>query len=169
MPDEIVLVPYDPRWPALFEVEAEAIRSALSVLFPVTVDPIGSTAVPGMAAKPILDILLGLPDFEQGRRIIPHLENLGYGFWRDNPEKDHLFFVKGRPPQGIRRTHHVHVFRDPARSREHLLFRDYLRAHPEEARRYEALKRDLAGRYPDDREAYTNAKSGFIQGILKNA
>ena len=89
-------------------------------------------------------------------------------FWEDNPRRDRLFFVKGMPPFGPRRTHHLHV-RTPDDARAALVFCEYLRRHPEEAERYAALKRELAGRYPTDRDAYTEGKAQFVDDIVRKA
>ncbi len=176
--DEIALVEYDPRWPELFAVEAARIRAALGEGMVVAVEHFGSTAVPGLSAKPVIDILVGVRSVAEARaQAVPALESLGYAFWYDNPNPAHLFFVRGLPPNGPR-THHVHMiepetFRDPKNDGflfwDRLLFRDYLRAHPDEARRYEAVKRDLAARFPDDREAYTDGKTGYVSGVMQKA
>ena len=176
--DEIAIVPYDPCWPDLFVQEAARIREALGESSHVAVEHFGSTAVPGLSAKPIIDLLVGVSSVIEARAVaVPKLEALGYAFWYDNPNPDHLFFVKGLPPNGPR-THHIHMvepemFRDPKNESflfwDRLLFRDYLRAHPDEARRYEAVKRDLAARFPDDREAYTDGKAGYVSEVMKKA
>ena len=176
--DEIALVPYDPRWPELFTTEAARIREALESESITAIEHFGSTAVPGLSAKPIIDILVGMRSAAEARELaVPKLEALGYAFWYDNPEPAHLFFVKGLPPNGPR-SHHIHMvepqtFRDPKNSVflfwDRLLFRDYLRAHPDEAQSYEALKRELAARFPDDREAYTDGKAEYIYGVMQKA
>ena len=176
--DEIALVEYDPRWPEQFEVEAARVRAALNKDLITAVEHFGSTSVPGLSAKPVIDLLIGVRSVAEAReKAVPVLEALGYAFWYDNPSPDHLFFVKGLPPNGPR-THHIHMmepgtFRDPKNEAslfwDRLLFRDYLRAHPEEVRRYEAVKRDLAARFPDDREAYTNGKTGYVYGVMQKA
>jgi GrpB-like predicted nucleotidyltransferase (UPF0157 family) len=89
-------------------------------------------------------------------------------FWADNPRRDRLFFVKGMPPFGTRRTHHVHV-RTPEDARTALLFCEHLRPHPEEAARYAALKRELSARYPTDRDAYTEGKARYVDDIVRRA
>ena len=176
--DQIALVEYDPRWPERFAAEAARVRAALSEGLVVAIEHFGSTAVPGLSAKPIIDIIVGVRSVAEAReRAVPALEALGYAFWYDNPEPGHLFFVKGLPPNGPR-THHVHMmepetFRDPKNAGllfwDRLLFRDYLRAHPEEAQRYEAVKRDLAQRFPEDREAYTDGKTEYVSTVMQKA
>lgn len=166
--DTVELVPYDARWPALFKAEQQAIRAALGPDIEASIVHIGSTAVPGLPAKPIIDILLIAPVTVQWPSFIEPLEGLGYAFWPDNPRRDRMFFVKGMPPYGSGRTHHVHV-RMPADAQAELRFRDQLRAHPELAAQYVDVKRALAARYRDDREAYTEGKSRFIRELLAAA
>lgn len=166
--DRVALIEYDPRWPALFEAEAEQIRSALAGIVDSALDHFGSTAVPGLAAKPIIDIMVTVADQSQWPKLVEPIKGRGYSFWADNPRRDRMFFVKGMPPFGKRRTHHVHV-RTPADAQAAILFRDYLRSHPEDARRYAALKRELAERYSTDRDGYTDGKAGFVGALLAKA
>lgn len=167
--DRVALIDHDPRWPALYEAEAELIRSALAGTVDFTLDHFGSTAIPGLAAKPIIDIMLTVADQSAWPRLIEPIKGLGYVFWADNPRPDRMFFVKGMPPFGTGRTHHVHV-RTPADARAALLFRDYLRRHPEDtAARYASLKRELGERYSTDRDAYTDGKARFVEDILLKA
>lgn len=166
--DRIELAAYDPGWPAAYEAEARAIRSALAGLPDFELAHFGSTAIPGLAAKPIIDIMLISADRSGWPAFIEPVEGLGYVFWADNPRRDHLFFVKGMPPFGAGRTHHLHV-RTPEDARVALLFCECLRQHPEEAERYAALKRDLAARYPTDRDAYTEGKARYVDAIVRKA
>lgn len=164
--DRIVLSEYNPQWTSLFAEEAQAIQTVIGNDFEYHIEHFGSTAIPGMTAKPIIDIMLVVPDQEVWSCLITRLEKLGYVYWADNPQTDRMFFVKGMPPYGTGRTHHVHVRKKPD---DEILFRDYLISHPEEASRYEQLKRDLAKRYPTAREAYTNGKSELVKEILERA
>jgi GrpB-like predicted nucleotidyltransferase (UPF0157 family) len=166
--DRIAIEPYDLAWPAAFEREADALRQVLPTDVKLTIEHVGSTAVPRLAAKPVIDIVLVVSDRSAWPKLVEPIESLGYVFWADNPDPDRLFFVKGMPPYGGGRTHHVHV-RTPEDAAEALLFRDHLRSHPETAAEYEALKRSLASRHPTDREAYTDAKDEFVQKILTRA
>lgn len=171
MSDEVVLAEYDPRWPELFEAEAARLRAALGDTLGVRVEHFGSTAVPGLSAKPIIDLMVGVTSLSAARaEAVPALEAMGYEFWYDNPVLDRLFFVKGLPPNGPR-THHVHIVEPDAAGvwGDRLLFRDALRTHPEEARRYETLKRELAAQFPGDREAYTDAKGEFVRDVTARA
>ena len=176
--DEIALVEYDPHWPEQFAREAARVEATLGNEIVICVEHFGSTSIPGLSAKPVIDMLVGVPSIAEAREMaVPVLEALGYAFWYDNPNPDHLFFVKGLPPNGPR-THHIHMvepgtFPDPKNEAflfwDRLLFRDYLRAHPDEARRYEAVKHDLAARFPEDREGYTDGKTEYVYGVMQKA
>lgn len=167
--DEIVIVEYDPRWPEMFEQEAARIRQTLDAGLITGIEHFGSTAVPGLAAKPVIDMLVGVRSLEEAKRVaIEALAALGYAYWYDNPDKEHMFFVKGLPPNGPR-SHHIHMVGPGSAFWERLLFRDYLRRHPEEARRYSKLKRDLAARLTQDREAYTDAKGEYVRAVTERA
>lgn len=125
MNDDVILADYNPRWPALFAAEAARIRSALGDDLVTAIEHFGSTAIPGLAAKPVIDILVGVRSLSAARiQAVPALETLGYAFWYDNPATDRLFFVKGLPPNGPR-THHVHIVEPNAGSlwAERLSFR----------------------------------------------
>lgn len=121
--DRIEVLPADPAWPQHFAAEAEAIRTALA-LPGLGIEHVGSTAVPGLDAKPIIDILLLPPPGHDPQRLVAPLEGLGYQFWRENPNTQRMFFVKGMPPFGHGRTHHVHVM-PLAQADRYLLFRDF--------------------------------------------
>jgi GrpB-like predicted nucleotidyltransferase (UPF0157 family) len=167
--DDVHIVPYDPAWPAMFADEAVRLRAVLDPAALVGVEHFGSTAIPGLAAKPIIDILIAVISLARAKStFISPILALGYVYWDANPDPDRMFFVKGMPPYGERRTHHIHIT-EPAGEmwRRRLHFRDHLRADPDEARRYEALKHDLAARYPGDRERYTEAKTAYIEGIYR--
>ena len=119
-----------------------------------------------MLAKPIIDILVGVHSLETAKAAVPKIEALGYGYWREDTIPRRLYFVKGLPPNGPR-SHHIHLVEQGTEFwRTHLLFRDILRADPNEARRYKALKRCLAAEFIDDREAYTNGKASYIHAVL---
>ena len=161
--DEIALVPYDPQWPTRFEAEKQLILAAL-VRPPLAIEHIGSTAVPGLAAKPVIDIIVLVADLADARPAIPALEAAGYSYWRDNPETSKLYLVKGLPP-AAQRTHHLHIYADRAELDRHIAFRDRLRRDAVVRNEYEALKRELAGRYRGDRESYTDGKTAFIDTV----
>lgn len=165
--DEVALAEYDPAWPAMYAAEAARLRAALPAGLVLAMEHFGSTAIPGLVAKPVIDILVAVPSVEAARAVaVAPMEALGYAFWADNPKRDRLFFVKGLPPAAPHRTHHVHMMERDGELWRRLGFRDYLRAHPEEAARYAALKRELAARHREDREAYTAAKAAYVEAVL---
>src|SRR4029078_4639713 len=148
--------------------EAARLRAILDPCLITGLEHFGSTAIPGLSAKPIIDILIAVRSLAAARSsLVEALQTLDYVFWHDNPKKDRMFFVKGMPPFGSKRSHHVHVTEPEGEMWQRLAFRDYLRDHPEEAANYEQLKRRLAGEHPTDREAYTNAKSGYVETVMQ--
>jgi GrpB-like predicted nucleotidyltransferase (UPF0157 family) len=168
--DEIELAAYDPRWPEEFAAEEARIRAVLPSEVVIAIEHFGSTAIPGVAAKPIIDILIAVTSLADAREhAISPLEAMGYAYWRENPKTDPLFLVKGLPPRAERRTHHIHMTQSTGELRRGLLFRDYLRLHPREAQAYESLKRTLAVNHRDEREAYTAGKADYIQEVMKRA
>jgi GrpB-like predicted nucleotidyltransferase (UPF0157 family) len=165
--DGIELSRYDSLWPEKFNLEKRALRHALGFIPGLKIEHIGSTSIPEMAAKPVLDIMVGVARAEDWPRMVKPIQMAGYYYWASKTTAQEMLFVKGISPFGERRTHHVHVYElQGDRWNRELAFRDYLISHPREARNYEALKRNLAMRFPFDREAYTRSKSGFIEGIL---
>jgi GrpB-like predicted nucleotidyltransferase (UPF0157 family) len=168
--DEVEVVNYDPRWPTLFDEEANRLRAALDPSLISGLEHFGSTAVPGLSAKPIIDILIAVRSLADAQTsFVEALRKLDYVYWADNPKKDRMFFVKGMPPFGSRRSHHVHVTETHGEMWQRLAFRNYLRAHPGEAEIYEQLKRRLATEHQTDREAYTDAKSAYIESVMRKA
>jgi GrpB-like predicted nucleotidyltransferase (UPF0157 family) len=162
----IRIVEYDPGWPVRAKSELDRIRRALG---PVAVRPehVGSTAVPGLAAKPIVDLQLAVAAIEQRARYVEPLERLGYLFARDPASPDLLFFAK---PANRPRSYHLHVCAlDSDHEFRHLAVRDFLRAHRDEADRYEALKRELARRHPRDRLAYIAGKEQYVSELEARA
>ncbi len=158
------LVPYDPQWPALFEAEAERIERAAAGLA-LRLEHIGSTAIPGLAAKPIIDILAGRPPKSALDPYVSLFRQLGYEHRGTNGIPGRHFFRRGEP-----RSHNVHLVSwSSAFWSDHLLFRDYLRANLAVAREYETLKYDLAVTLGDDRGRYTDARSPFIRKVLRDA
>jgi GrpB-like predicted nucleotidyltransferase (UPF0157 family) len=168
--DEVEIVNYDPRWPALFGEEAVRLRVTLDPSLIIGLEHFGSTAVPGLSAKPIIDILIAVRSLADAKAsFVEALRKLDYVYWADNPKTDRMFFVKGMPPFGSKRSHHVHVTEAHGEMWQRLAFRDYLRTHPEEAGIYEQLKRRLAAEHQTDREAYTDAKSAYVESVMRKA
>jgi GrpB-like predicted nucleotidyltransferase (UPF0157 family) len=173
--EDVSVVPYDPRWPALFLQEKEHLLRWLPNDLVRRVEHFGSTAVPGLAAKPVVDVLVEVTDLDAARtRIAPVLEAQGYDyFWRPTRGDDgppfYAWFIKRDPGRGSR-THHLHMVE--AHFVEHwdrLLFRDYLIEHPHVAREYQDLKLHLASIHPNDRVAYTRGKTEFITRVTGQA
>ena len=164
--EDVAIVPYNPAWPRMFEAEKRHLLATLPPELIKRIEHFGSTAIPNLAAKPIVDILVEVTSLEETkRRIAPVLESQGYDyFWRPTHGDDgppfYAWFIK-RDSAGIR-THHIHMVESDFEHWHRLLFRDYLIEHPEAAKEYEALKLDLARDYPNDRIAYTNGKTEFI-------
>lgn len=164
----IVIVEYDAAWPLLYEVE---LQKLLVVLGPIAIasEHIGSTSIPGLAAKPIIDIMVGVSPLDKVLDYREPLSMLGYTYVPEFESilPDRRYFNKGN--QGID-TYHLHVVeKDKDFWVNHLLFRDYLRAHPETARQYAELKRNLAGKFSRERDQYTDSKGDFILKVLELA
>ena len=163
MDEPVRIVEYDPAWPDRFEAERALLQDVIGDQVVGGIHHVGSTAVPGLAAKPIIDILVGVTDLHSSRTCFEPLAKLDYLYAPYRADQMHWFCK----PDPDRRTHHLHVVpADSDRFREELAFRDHLRAHPETAAEYAALKRELATRFEHDREAYTQAKGDFIRSIL---
>lgn len=159
-------MPYDPWWPSLFSAEAERLR-AIFVTHLVAIHHIGSTAVPGLSAKPVIDILPVVSDITQVDGLNEALQNLGYSPKGEAGLPGRRFFLK---PAEDFRTHHVHCFQtgNPEIER-HLAFRDYLISHPDEARTYGQIKETLAQQFPHDIQGYMDGKDAFIKNLENKA
>lgn len=173
--ETIAIVPYDPLWPELFRREKEHLQACLPRDLIRRIEHFGSTAVPGLAAKPVIDILVEVTDLSAARnRIAPVLQSQNYDyFWRPTHGDDgppfYAWFIKRAPGNGDR-THHIHMVE--AAFVEHwdrLLFRDYLIEHSDIAKEYERLKFRLAFESPHDRVAYTRDKADFVTQITAQA
>jgi GrpB-like predicted nucleotidyltransferase (UPF0157 family) len=173
--EDVAIVPYDARWPELFRREKEHLLSCLPNDLIRRIEHFGSTAVPGLAAKPVVDMLVEVSDLGATRTCIaPVLVAQGYDyFWRPTRGDDgppfYAWFIKRDPGTGIR-THHIHMVE--AGFVEHwdrLLFRDYLIENPWVAREYQDLKLRLASAHPNDRVAYTKGKTEFVARVTEQA
>jgi GrpB-like predicted nucleotidyltransferase (UPF0157 family) len=159
----VQIVPYQPDWPAAFRAEQQALMAALDGPV-IGLHHIGSTAVPGLAAKPILDLLLVVTDLALLDAQSASLTALGYVAKGENGIPGRRYFCKG----GAQRSHHLHAFTPQApQILQHLAFRDCLRNHPETATAYAALKTQLARQYPQDPARYQAGKAEFIQQLLQ--
>lgn len=163
MTERVIVVPYDPDWPGRFDRE-RAILGAVFAGSEATIEHVGSTAVPGLGAKPVIDVMVGLSKLAEAKARISALEAEGYEYVqkyeRQFPERRYF-----RKPRLGPLAYHLHcVVKGSDFWVRHLAFRDYLRAHPESAAAYYELKRELAVRC--SKEDYTEAKSPFIERIL---
>jgi GrpB-like predicted nucleotidyltransferase (UPF0157 family) len=173
--EEIVIAPYNPAWPAWFREERAHLQSCLPRDLIGRVEHFGSTAVPGLAAKPIVDVLVEVTDLhEVSNHVAPLLESQGYDyFWRathgDDGPPFYAWFIK-RDGRTRARTHHIHMVEHHFSEHwDRLLFRDYLIDRPDVAKAYQYLKVRLASEFPCDRVAYTRGKTEFIVAVTTEA
>jgi GrpB-like predicted nucleotidyltransferase (UPF0157 family) len=161
------IVPYDREWPGRFETERQLLIEAIGPwLVDGSIEHIGSTAIPDLDAKPVIDIMAAVESLDGSRAALPVLERYQYCYYPYRAEVMHWLCK----PSPAHRTHHLHLV--PLGSplwNERLAFRDYLRAHPDMAQEYAELKRRLAAAHRLDREAYTDAKAPFVQRVLSEA
>ncbi|HLL99758.1 MAG TPA: GrpB family protein [Pyrinomonadaceae bacterium] len=165
----VLLVPHRKAWKTLFEREEKLLRSALGD-YAAAIEHIGSTAIPDIAAKPIIDILVGVEagDLSEVEKYLPPLARIGYEYRGEAGTAGRRYFRKGTAAAVS--THHLSIAeRGGEIWRRHILFRDYLRAEPEAARAYAELKKNLAIKYKERREDYTDGKTGFVEEILLKA
>ena len=171
----ITIVAYNPQWPVMFAELRRVLETALGTIA-LSIEHVGSTAVPGLAAKPIIDLDIVIASSDCLSDAIQALALLGYVHEGDLGVTGREAFARQGhdvPWDGTGRTwpqHHLYVCaRDSAALARHGAFRDYLRQHPEAAAAYAQLKDQLAHQFPHDREAYTQGKRGFIEAILRRA
>ena len=166
MTRKIEVVDYRPEWEGMFKQEAKAIRKILGKNC-VAVYHIGSTAVKGLAAKPIIDIMPVVKDLAETDERRAAFEEIGYEWMGEFGIAGRRYLRKG----GDERTHQIHIFAqaDTGNIARHLAVRDYLRAHPEEAAAYASLKVRLAAKYPRDIEGYCDGKEAFVRALERRA
>jgi GrpB-like predicted nucleotidyltransferase (UPF0157 family) len=161
---QVRLVPHCEDWASEYAQEEDALRRILGTKI-IDVQHIGSTAVPGLAAKPILDLSIAVKSMSEVDGLIPLLAMHGYEDMGEFGVPGRRFFAKGEP-----RTHHLHIVaEDSDHWSRYLLFRDYLRSSPDIARHYSTMKQSLAKQYAENRAAYTAAKSKFIERTVADA
>jgi len=168
MPKEepVVLAPYDPSWKEKFEKEKKLIRATIGQWITGSVNHVGSTAIPGLSAKPIIDIMVGVANLENARPCIELLSKIGYQYYPYHTEYMH-WLLKPSPEH---RTHHLHIIAvSHQQYKARLAFRDYLLTHSKARNDYEKLKTTLAKKYRNDRETYTDAKTQFVKNIVTKA
>ena len=161
----VKLVDYNPKWVKTFKDEKNKIKKVFgdSVL---DIEHMGSTSIPGIKAKPIMDLMVAIPDINKYKDYIKGFNKIGYKFRKDYREthQEHILFVKG--PED-KRTHYLKLCEFNSEFwNENILFRDYLINHPDVAKEYEKLKIELNKKYSKDRDTYTDKKSTFIKDIL---
>ena len=163
----IAVVPYRSGWVDLFQQEADLLRRALGEKA-LRIEHIGSTSIPGMVAKPIIDIMVAIDSLVQATELIPVLEALGYEYKPHDIIPERLFFAKETPPEF--RTHHLNLAQqDSGFWKNQLAFRDYLRAHKEMAAEYGQLKRRLAEEYARTHQLDLDGKTEFVTRVLELA
>jgi GrpB-like predicted nucleotidyltransferase (UPF0157 family) len=164
--DAVELITYDPSWPERFKAFAKWLKNLLGSDLIGRVAHFGSTAIPGMPAKPIIDLLVEIPSFSMAKKgVIPRLNSKVWEYWW---YQKHMIFIKRKDLMG-HRTHHVHMVPKGHELWHCLAFRDYLRSHPDDALRYATLKQHLSEEYKTDREMYTQAKTEFIKEITSKS
>ena len=164
---KVEVLPHDPKWRDAFGVELKSIADAMGKNV-VNVHHIGSTAIPSIYAKPIIDLLVEVKDIIEVDRHSSAMESLGYEVMGEFGISGRRFFRKDN--QENIRTHHIHTFEiASAQVERHLAFRDYMLAHPEDAQKYSNLKRELARKYPKNIDQYMDGKDEFIKEIDKKA
>ena len=165
---KVSVVEYRPQWRKIFEEEKQLLQAVLGESL-AQVEHIGSTAVVGLAAKPVIDIMIGLPDFSVAEKIVPEIEALGYEYFKKYEVEMPFRRYFAKDLNGIR-THQIHMVEIGGEFwKRHLLFRDYLRQNPLAANKYAALKKQLAELEWADVNEYADAKSEFIKSIENKA
>jgi len=162
--DSIALAPYNPDWPRQFQQIADWLRHYLGPYLVQRIEHFGSTAIPGLPAKPIIDVLVECPSMDAvKRRVSPLLDSGEWEFWWFS---EHILLLRRNRLMG-QREFHVHIAPAEHPIWQGLAFRDHLRQHPADANRYAALKQSLAAEFHHDRERYTLAKTDFVKEILR--
>lgn len=163
MSEAVALTDYDPDWARSFDAEYPLLRACFGEP-PLAIEHIGSTSVPGLSSKPVVDILIHVEDRARAEAAIPALEALGYDNVPNYVDPNRLVLIKRRADG--ERSHHVHVHSDADEVRRHLMFRDRLRDDAAVRDAYAALKQDLARRFHDDRAAYSKHKTAFVDEVV---
>jgi GrpB-like predicted nucleotidyltransferase (UPF0157 family) len=167
--EPIEIADYDPEWPRTYACEAQDVRAAIAPWL-LEIQHIGSTAVPGLPAKPVIDIMVGVRSLDASAEIVAALENVGYEYL---PAFEGMFPFRRyfRRWEADHRSHQIHlVERDNLEWWDrHIAFRDWLRTHDDDRDAYAALKRSLAAIFRDDRVGYTDAKEEFVRAVEARA
>ena len=169
MPDPVIITEYNRNWPRIYKEEEAHILQVIGDYIE-DIQHVGSTSVPGLGAKSIIDIMIGIHKLSLVDKCVQPLHSLGYEYLGEFGIPGRHYFRK--PPEALtmHRTHHLHMVETNNDGwKRNILFRDYLRTHPEDAKQYEVLKRALAKQFGSDREGYTDAKTEFIETVLAKA
>jgi len=160
----VKLILYHKQWKVAFEREKKKLLAHVGDMV-VDIQHVGSTAIPGLHAKPIIDMSAGLRRLKDVKKLVKPLDEMGYHFYRKFRRQ--VLFAKGPDKK---RTHYLHVMKyNGSKWKSDLLFRDFLRTHPSKTKAYAHLKQRLAKQYPNDREQYTAGKKSFIEAVKKLA
>ena len=163
----VVIVDYDPRWPVLFEEEKKLILGIARQKI-LAVEHIGSTAVPGLAAKPIIDMMAGVRGTSEADERLPVLAGIGYDHVTPEPDNQEWFYCLGKGFHSV--GYHLHLVKFESNHwNRHLLFRDLLRKRPGVAKQYQELKKRMAEKLGPEREVYTESKTSFIESVIAQA
>jgi GrpB-like predicted nucleotidyltransferase (UPF0157 family) len=164
--DAVELVEYDPAWPEKFNEMETWLRENIAEDLITDIQHFGSTSIPGLIAKPVIDVLVQVPSLDNVKqKAFSLFNNKKWEYWGS---KNHMQFVKRDGFKG-KRTHHIHFWEEGPELQSKLAFRDYLRTHPEDEFRYAKLKKNLAESHQKEREKYTDAKADFVNEIVKKA
>jgi GrpB-like predicted nucleotidyltransferase (UPF0157 family) len=164
--ETVEVVPYDPAWPGIYAAERVLVLAAVGPRF-VALEHMGSTSIPGLPAKPIIDMMAAIPSLHDGVALTALLATLGYQHI-ETSMPNRLFLRRHDPERGY--VFHLHIVEHATwEERNERLLRDYLREHADVAAAYGALKQQLAAQYANDRPAYTKAKTAFIQSVVDQA
>ena len=164
--NKVELEEYNPKWAKDFEVEKANLTQILGD-DAIGIHHIGSTAIPGISAKPIIDIAVEVESFNLLDELDDTLKEQGFIYRSIHDEPGYKLYIKGGEDY---RSHHIHFYEKGSKKlKNDLYFRDYLIEHPETAQKYDALKQNLASKYPDDRKKYTKGKKEFIEKVLAKA
>lgn len=168
----VIIVGYDPQWPTIYEEEKRRILDVVGNKV-LCIEHIGSTAVTGLGAKPIIDIMAGVNDLADADELLPLLREIGYEDVTPEPGNPEWYYCLGKVYRGEKarlQNFHLHLMKFGSETWErHMLFRDFLRIHPEVAQKYDSLKRKMAAKHGFDREGYTKAKTEFIDSVVAQA
>ncbi|WP_081417477.1 GrpB family protein [Paenibacillus sp. Soil522] len=164
--ETVIIEEYNDEWPFIYQEEKRKIEEVMTDKA-IAIEHIGSTSLQGLGAKPIIDFMVGVNELKEVEAFIEPLAKIGYEHVYHNKFPNRRFFRRGQWRAG---THHLHIYVYGSEEwKNNILFRDYLRAHPEMLKQYNQLKKELAEKYHHDRVAYTNAKHPFILDVIQKA